>query len=84
MRNNRLNSELDLEVIVYFLTPFQFKYCDVLQVLQHFRIKTLMSTKVTSLIFDSTEQRFKQGLYQLQIKHCPSCKLYSESITVLV
>lgn len=39
-----------------------------------------MSTKATSLNFDSTVQTFKQGLYQLQIKHCPSCKLYSESM----
>lgn len=51
---------------MYFLTLFQFKYCDVLQVLQ-----TLITTKATSIHFDSTVQTLKQGLYQLQMKHCP-------------
>lgn len=69
---------------MYFLRPFRFKYCDVLQVLQHFRAKTLMSTKATSINFDSTVQTFKQGLYQLQMKHCPCWKPYSSSVTVLV
>lgn len=47
---------------MYFLTPFQFKCYDVLQVGRHFRIKTQMNTKTTSVNIDFYSTDIETGV----------------------